>query len=255
MSILGNLARGVMRSLVYPGVAAGSFLDYAASRAGATPHDRVLWLQRVARRHAKWINLRVRVHGEIPRAGLVVCNHISYLDIVGLSAAGAFAFVAKKEVAEWPLFGTYATLGATLYVNREQRGAVGDVAQQMRGHLEAGVPIVLFPEGTSTGGDTVLPFRSSLFDPVVKLACPVTACGLRYTIAEGSVPDEVAFWRDMSLAPHLLNLMGRRGVTLDIHFGPSQIRTADRKTLAREMHREVSQLAGLAEHPDPSRTS
>ncbi len=249
MSTLGNVARGVMRFCVYPGLATQCFAEYGLSGAGSTTRSRVDWLQKVAKRHAKWLGLRVRVHGEIPQAGLVVCNHISYMDIVGLSAAGAFAFVAKKQVAGWPIFGNYAKLGATLFVNREQRGAVGDVAQQMRGHLEAGVPIVLFPEGTSTGGDVVLPFRSSLFDPVVKLACPVTACGLRYTIEKGDVAEEVAFWRDMSLAPHLLKLMSRPGLTLDMHFGPSQIRTSDRKTLAREMHREVFTLAGLENRP------
>jgi hypothetical protein len=92
----------------------------------------------------------------------------------------------------------------------------------------------------------VLPFRSSLFDPVVKLACPITACGLRYTLENGNVADEVAYWRDMTLVPHLLNLLKKGGLTLHIHFGPSQLRTADRKTLAREMHEEVSALAGLS---------
>lgn len=111
-----------------------------------------------------------------------------------------------------------------------------------RTRLDAGVPLTLFPEGTSTGGDDVLPFRSSLFDPVVKLGCPVTACALRYSLEGGSVADEVAYWRDMTLAPHLLNLLGKSGVTLDMHFGPTSRRTGDRKTLARELHAEVRAL-------------
>ena len=122
--------------------------------------------------------------------------------------------------------------------------AVAGAAEQMRSLLEAGVPVVLFPEGTSSDGSAVLPFRSSLFEPVVELACPVTACAHRYSVEEGSVADEVAYWGDMTLAPHLLNLLGKSGVTLDLHFGLSRPRNGDRKTLARELHAEVSTLLG-----------
>ena len=245
MSALAAIFRIVLRVAIYPLVALACFADYAWSGAGQSTRRRVDWLQRVARRHAKWLGLRVRVRGEIPREGLVVCNHVSYLDIVGLSAAGAFSFVAKREVAGWPIFGKYARDGATIFVNREQRGAVGEVAEKMRGHLESGVPIVLFAEGTSTGGDRVLPFRSSLFEPVVQLDCALTACGLSYTVEGGVVADEVAYWRDMTLAPHLLNLLGKRSVTLEMHFGPCRRRTENRKTLARELQAEVSGLAGI----------
>src|SRR6266700_5224969 len=95
-----------------------------------------------------------------------------------LGTVARCAFVAKKEVAHWPLFGLYARCGATVFVDRERRGAVAEVAGEMRERLDAGVPLTLFPEGTSTDGSDVLPFRSSLFEPVVKLACPVTACAL-----------------------------------------------------------------------------
>jgi 1-acyl-sn-glycerol-3-phosphate acyltransferase len=231
-----------MRLLLLPPVAARCFGDFLFSAARTGIRKRVQWLSRVALCHAKWIGLRIRVHGEIPRKGLIVANHVSYLDIVALSAAAACAFVSKREVATWPLFGLYAKCGATIFVDRERRTAVADVANEMRERLDAGVPLTLFPEGTSTGGDDVLPFRSSLFEPVVELACPVTACALRYSLEGGSVADEVAYWRDMTLAPHLLNLLGKTGVTLDIRFGPSSRRTGDRKTLARDLHAEVRTL-------------
>ena len=131
-----------------------------------------------------------------------------------------------------------------VFVDRKSRGAVVAVASEMGTLLDAGVPVVLFPEGTSSDGSSVLPFRTSLFEPVVELACPVTACAHRYSLEDGSVADEVAYWRDMTLAPHLFNLLGKSGVTLDIHFGASQRRTGDRKTLARELHSEVASLLG-----------
>lgn len=252
MIVVVRILRILLRLAVYPWIVLVCWLDFVSSGARGTMRQRVDWLHRVAVRHAKWLGLRVRVHGQIPQAGLIVSNHLGYLDIVGLSAAGAFAFVSKREVAGWPLFGAYAEQGATIFVNREQRGAVAGVADLMRAHLEAGVPIVLFPEGTSTGGDRVLPFRSSLFDPVVKLACPLTACGLRYELEGGRVIDDVAYWGDMALLPHMLKLLGHTGLRLEIYFGPSSPRTADRKALARQLHEEVSTLAGLAPVPAAS---
>jgi len=247
MSALVVLLRTILRVAVYPLLSVCTFLDYWFSGASRSLLERVQWLQRCARLHAKWFGMRVRVHGTIPTGGLVVANHLGYLDIVGLAATGRFAFVSKAEVADWPVFGAYARLGATIFVNREQRGAVGNVGEQMGGHLQEGVAIVLFPEGTSTGGDRVLPFMSSLLEPVVKLGCPVTSCGLRYSMKDGSVADEIAYWRDMAFGPHLLNLLGKTGFILDVYFGEASVRKADRKALARELRAEVCGLAVLPE--------
>ena len=242
MDNAAGAVRAAIRSLLLPALVAGCLGDFLISGAKRSLRDRIRWLHRSSVRHAKWFGLRIRIHGDIPRGGLIVSNHVSYLDIVALSAAVACAFVSKKEVARWPIFGLYARLGATVFVDRERRSAVAEVAGEMRDRLDAGVPLTLFPEGTSTGGSDVLPFRSSLFEPVVELGCPVTACALRYSLAGGSVADEVAYWGDMTLAPHLLHLLGKTGVTLDIHFGPSSPRTGDRKTLARDLHAEVRAL-------------
>ena len=242
MVTAAGAARTAIRSLLLPPLAVGCLGDFLFTRANRSIRDRVRWLSRASVRHAKWMGLRINMHGEIPHGGLIVSNHVSYVDIVALSAIAACAFVSKKEVARWPLFGLYAKCGATIFVDRERRSAVADVADEMRERLDAGVPLTLFPEGTSTDGSDVLPFRSSLFEPVVELGCPVTACALRYSLEGGSVADDVAYWRDMTLAPHLLNLLGKTGVTLDIHFGPSSRRTGDRKTLARDLHTEVRTL-------------
>ena len=203
MDIASGAARSAMRTLLLAPLAAGCLGDFLLSGARRSIRGRVRWLARAAVRHVKWIGVRLRIHGEIPRGGLIVANHVSYLDIVALSAIATCAFVSKKEVARWPLFGLYARLGATIFVDRERRSAVADVAGEMRERLDAGVPLTLFPEGTSTGGSDVLPFRSSLFEPVVALGCPVTACALQYSLAGGSVADEIAYWRDMTLARDL----------------------------------------------------
>ena len=192
------------------------------------------------------MGLEVRVFGDVPTGGLVVSNHISYLDIVGLSVVTGCAFVSKKEVADWPLFGAYAQKGATIFLDRERRGAVADVASLMKGHLDAQIPVVLFPEGTSTDATGVLPFRTSLFEPVIQLGGPVVPCGLRYSVAEGSVRDEIAYWGDMDLVHHMPNLLTKNGVKLEIHFGKPRT-GRDRKELARSLRADVCKLAELPE--------
>ena len=159
MSGLASVARAALRAIVYPPLAAVCFADYAFSRARGSARRRVDWLRRTSIRHAKWLGFHIRVHGEIPRNGLIVSNHVGYLDIIALSVAATSAFVSKKEVAQWPIFGALAKMGATIFVDRERRGAVSGVAAEMREHLDAGVPLVLFPEGTSTDGTHLLPFR------------------------------------------------------------------------------------------------
>jgi lyso-ornithine lipid O-acyltransferase len=238
--------RGLLRGAIFPGIAARAFAEYCFTGARRSLASRVEWLQHASILHGLGCGLTMRVSGEVPTGGLIVANHISYLDIIALSTVTRCAFVSKREIGTWPLFGTYAKMGATIFVDRERRGDVADVAADMRTHLDAGIPLVLFPEGTSSDSTCVLPFRSSLFEPVVKLTCPLTACGLRYEIEEGSVRDDVAYWGDTALLPHLLNLITKRRVTAFLHFGTSRVRNEGRKTLARELREEVCALAGIS---------
>ena len=203
---------------------------------------RARWLHRCCRRALRLLRIHVTVRGPFPERGLIVANHLSYIDIVALSAALPCVFVSKMEVADWPLFGIFARLSGTLFLDRARRGAVGDMAAQMREVLAGNLPLVFFPEGTSTNGDTVLPFKTSLFEPVAKLGCPVAAASIRYALSDGSVRDEVHHWGAMKLAPHVLNLFGKRRIDVTIRFGEPRARTGDRKSIAGELHREVVSL-------------
>ncbi len=178
----------------------------------------------------------------MPHGGLIVANHLTYLDIIALSAAMPCVFVSKKEIAAWPIFGLFGRLSGTLFLDRQTRGAVEGVAAQMRGVLAGDLPLVLFPEGTSTHGDTVLPFKTSLFEPVVALSCPVTAAAFHYALSDGSARDEVHWWGTITLAPHLLNLLSKRHIQVTITFGKTCPRSGDRKAIARELHDEVTTL-------------
>ncbi len=192
------------------------------------------------------MGLSIRVFGPVPTDELIVSNHVSYLDILALSIVTGCGFVSKKEVRGWPVFGTYAAMGGTIFVDRERRSAVADATELMKGHLDQHIPVTLFPEGTSTDGSVVLPFRTSLLEPAVHLCRPVVPCGLRYSLRDGSVADEVAYWRDMSLATHLPNLLTKTGLQLEMHFGNPRT-GSDRKELSRLLHSDVCKLAGVSE--------
>ena len=102
--------------------------------------------------------------------------------------------------------------------------------------------MVLFPEGTSSGGETVLPFKSSLLEPATRNSQPVTAGLIAYDLIDGDVSEEVCYWKDMTLLPHLINLLSKRTVHAFIQFTETRQETTNRKALALQLHSEVLSL-------------
>jgi len=200
------------------------------------------WLHRSCQRVTRLLSVRVELCGVLPREGLVVSNHLSYIDIIMLATLGSFVFVSKAEVADWPVFGLCAKLAGTVFIDRTRRGEVAPVADEMREVLRSGIPLVLFAEGTSTGGDRVLPFKPALFEAAASLRATVTPCAISYSMKEGSVADEICYWGDDVFGPHLLHFLEKLGVIARIHFGASHPASADRKELARTLHVEVVDL-------------
>src|SRR5258708_19447854 len=128
------------------------------------------WLQSSSRCLLRVFRVETQFTGNIPSRGLLVCNHLSYLDIRALAALAPCVFVAKQEVKHWPVFGWFAKLAGTVFVHREQRAQTGQTVHKIGTALQTGALVVLFPEGTSSDGRTVLPFKSSLLEPVVPQA-------------------------------------------------------------------------------------
>src|SRR6266699_5597596 len=187
------------------------------------------WLHRWCSFACRVIGIRVTTCGSMPRSGLLVCNHLSYLDVIVLSSIGPCVFVAKRDIATWPLFGWLARAAGTIFVDREHRLASANVVDLVQEAVAGGSLVVLFPEGTSSDGSTVLPFKSSLLESAVQLRCPVTAVAIEYALDDGSVADEVCYWRDMTLVPHLLNLFCKREVRSKCSFSLPKIRAGNRK--------------------------
>lgn len=220
-----------------------SFVYSCAFRSKVTlPAARALWLQHSAHRFLRSFGINLQVSGTIPTSGLLVCNHLSYLDILVLAACSPAVFVAKREVKRWPILGWFASLAGTIFVNREKRFQVGARADEIQTILNRGVLVVLFPEGTSSGGHTVLPFKSSLLEPATRQTHPLSAGLIQYELDDGDAAEEVCYWKDMTLVPHLINLLSKRHIRASIRFTQLRDGSADRKELARQLHGEVLRL-------------
>jgi 1-acyl-sn-glycerol-3-phosphate acyltransferase len=173
---------------------------------------------------------------------LLVCNHLGYLDVLVLAALTPVVFVAKREVRTWPVFGRFARLAGTIFVDRQCRGRTGETVAEIAAALDAGLLVVLFPEGTSSSGNHVLPFKSALLAASTPSSHPVTPACLAYALPTGDVSEEVCYWRDMTLLPHLLRLLGHPKIAATVRFGTPVPAGTDRKALALELHAAVSRL-------------
>lgn len=215
-----------------------------------TPARRARILQKWSGRLLRGMDIRITVEGDSPAPGLIVSNHLSYLDILVFAAVAGSTFVAKREVKSWPAIGWIASLSGTIYIDRARRTDTHAIQPEMQSALAVGLRLVVFPEGTSSDGSGLLPFHSSLFQPAINLKAPVTAASLRYDLADGDAGEEVCYWGDHTLAPHLLNLLTKDFVEARVRFAPKAHQFSDRKTAAKTMQQEVEKLRRV---PHPSR--
>lgn len=191
---------------------------------------------------ARLIGMRVRVAGNPPEPPFVlVSNHLGYVDVILLASRLRCVIVSKAEVRDWPVVGRLCASVDTLFVQREQKRDIPRVMNEMERVLESGRGIVLFPEGTSSGGDGVLRFRASLLDSAARSGRPVHYASLSYRTPDGCRParETVCWWGNMSFAPHVFNLLALRGFEARVVFGESPILEPDRKELAARLQREV----------------
>ena len=208
----------------------------------ASGAKRALWLQRSSRRILRIFKTEIRTAGTIPKSGLLVSNHLSYVDILVIASVTPAMFVAKREVRGWPVFGFFAKLGGTVFVDRERRTRVGQTTDEIESALKEGALVVLFPEGTSSDGQTVLPFKSSLLEPAAQSNHPLFIGLIQYRLDDGDVGEEICYWRDMVFFPHLINLASKRAIRASVRFAPADRGGMDRKELARQLRAGILRL-------------
>lgn len=189
---------------------------------------------------------------------LIAANHLSWLDIVVLSSVAPVSFIAKSEVGTWPFFGTLARLQRSVFVERQRRGKTGEVNRQIAERLNRGDALILFAEGTTSDGTRILPFRTALIGAAqaalgAEGASLVQPLNIAYPRIGGLPAGRanqplIAWYGDMDLVPHLVDLLTLPGIDVRVTFGPARVvepRT-DRKALAREIEAEIRETHARA---------
>jgi lyso-ornithine lipid O-acyltransferase len=235
--------RATARALALVGTSllAGALLLPVARSAKARRGLQRAW----ARSAARIVGMRVRVDGPPPPAGsLLVANHLGYLDVVTFWCAVSSTCVAKSEVAGWPLVGALGRLAGTLFIDRRRRCDVARVIPAMEQALRRGERVLLFAEATSTRGESVLPFKSALFEAAVRSDRPVACASVHYATRAGAAPADraVCWWGDMTFLDHVYALLRLPRIEATVRFAPAPLVGADRKELARRAHAAVESV-------------
>lgn len=216
---------------------------------------------RMIRRVAAWLpmafGIRVRVKGRVPDEGsrstgissrgkgyLICANHISFADIFVLDSVLPSRFVAKAEIARWPLFGAITTGVDTIYIDRGNRRAIVLVAEAMSAALEAGRNVLFFPEGTTGPGDRLLPFHPNLFSSACSCGAEVLPVSLRYTL-RGETTTLTSYAHE-SLFRVLRRIVFTPGLGVEVSIGePVATEGRDRREVCADTARFVAQSMGM----------
>ena len=210
--------------------------------------NKIYWRQIIfklwARSFVSISRMKIEIIGTPPKPPFfLVCNHLSYTDVPALRDVLEGIFVAKKEVESWFLAGRIVRDMGNIFINRQNRRDIPRAGQEIINHLDEGEGVIVFPEGTSTKGEKVLPFNSSFLEFAAKTDLPVSYCSISYKTPDGemSASDAVCWWDDTVFMNHMFRLFSVREFTAIISFGDAPVANPNRKELARELHEKVAE--------------
>jgi 1-acyl-sn-glycerol-3-phosphate acyltransferase len=200
------------------------------------------------------LNIKVTIagdEGQLERGGyVIIANHVSYVDGIVLGSIFPIVFVSKREVKKWPVVGQWNVLCGTIFINRQRKNEVGALVREMTRKLRQEANILLFPEGTSTNGEKMLPFQTVPLAAPLRSRSIIVPVTLAYTtIDEQPVTavnrDFVYWYGDMDFVTHFWDLLGRRGVEVLVTLQPKiecfryADNSAGRKKLAEDCYNRV----------------
>lgn len=197
------------------------------------------------------LQIKVKVRNEHRMMGiensLVVCNHLSYIDVIILASTLPSCFVTSKEIKQSFFLGQIVTLAGCLFVDRKDRKNLKGEINELRAALSAGLNVTVFPEATSTNGSEVLRFKRPLFESAIATARPILPFTINYTnISNQRINthnrDIVCWYGDMEFIPHFLKLLDQTSLTVEVQvhepFYPNLLASID---LAAKAHQIISQ--------------
>ena len=215
------------------------------------------WLSPDSRRHRvrhwsarllRMLKVEIRIVGALHDGGnvLIVANHVSWLDIFVLNSVRPMRFVAKSELARWPLLGRLVRDVGTLFVERARRHDAHRVAVEAREALAAGDIVAVFPEGTTTDGTQLLPFKSSLLQPIVNAQGALQPVAMRYRGADGALSTAAAYVGDTTFLASFWRICGERGIAVELIMPPAlPAQGRHRRELASSAEAAIREALGL----------
>lgn len=201
----------IIAAAIFPAL---SFL-YSA-RAAKIKKDalKTRWLQRFG----AIVNLHISKDGELPeRRAMLVSNHISWLDIIVIGQYLPAYFVAKSDISSWPIIGYLAKQGGTIFIRRDNKHHIKTTAEKMTWLLKQNGNIIAFPEGTTTKGDQVLHFHSSLFQPALLTRSAIQPVAIQY---QGAAKEHAPFVGDDAFVTHLMKMLSMDKIEVRLNFLP-----------------------------------
>jgi 1-acyl-sn-glycerol-3-phosphate acyltransferase len=208
--------------------------------------NKQFWRQIVFRKWAQAFvliaNMKIEIIGTPPKPPFfLVSNHLSYTDIPAFRAVLETVFVAKSDIEDWLLAGRMVRDMGAVFINRRNRRDIPRAGNEVIKRIEDGEGVIIFPEGTSTKGEEVLPFNSSFLEFAAKNNLPVSYASINYRTPEGEpeASNYVCWWEDISFINHLLRLLELREFTAVLTFGNEPVSNKNRKELAHELREKV----------------
>ena len=188
----------------------------------------------------------------LPDRCMLVLNHISWLDIFVINAKSPATFIAKSEIRSWPVVGWLCTLVGTLYIARGKPHAARQASRAIVAELERGVLIAIFPEGTTTFGRSLEPFRAALFQPALDAAATLQPIALRYLDAAGRHTDAAGYVGETSFLETVWTIVSTRHIVAELNLlAPVSVRHQTRRSLAEKTE---AAIAAALDVPAPGRS-
>ena len=200
------------------------------------------------------LNIKVTVVGEDGQlengSCVIICNHVSYIDGIVLGSMFPIVFVSKREVKRWPIIGPWKTLCGTIFINRQRKDLVASLVEEMRRKLRQETNILLFPEGTSTNGERILPFQTAPLAAPLRNRSIIVPVSLAYKSIEDEpltvANRDLLYWYgDMEFIPHFWKLLSLRSIEVIVTIQPTiecfryKDNSAGRKKLAADCYDRV----------------